>query len=167
MSDDDDDDACRICRGRAEPGSAPLLSPCACDGSIAFVHEDCLEEWLRHTHASSCELCGVEFHFEPLLAPDAPRELPRWKLALALGQRLSRFGPVLGRWLAVFLLWGIFLPLAIWCAPCGAVPAATAPHTAPSPGTTAPSGCGSATGSPSRTSPSLALLEEGPSSLTG
>lgn len=162
MSDDDDEDACRICRGHAEPGSAPLLSPCACDGSIAFVHEDCLEEWLRHTNASSCELCGVDFHFEPLLAPDAPQELPWWKLALALGRRVTRFGPVLGRWLAVFLLWGIFLPLAIWCALCVAVPAASAPHAATRTLRAAPSGCGSATGSPSPTSPSFASLAEGP-----
>ena len=32
---------CRICRG-ARP---PLIKPCACLGSLEWVHSDCLQEW--------------------------------------------------------------------------------------------------------------------------
>ncbi|RZR73651.1 hypothetical protein BHM03_00026768 [Ensete ventricosum] len=55
--DDDDDeegDVCRICRN---PGDAdnPLRYPCACSGSIKFVHQDCLLQWLSHSNARQCE----------------------------------------------------------------------------------------------------------------
>ncbi|RRT50025.1 hypothetical protein B296_00046751 [Ensete ventricosum] len=56
--DDDDDeegDVCRICRN---PGDAdnPLRYPCACSGSIKFVHQDCLLQWLSHSNARQCEV---------------------------------------------------------------------------------------------------------------
>lgn len=41
----DDEDACRICHLPAEAGR-PLRHPCACRGSIRFVHDDCLLRWL-------------------------------------------------------------------------------------------------------------------------
>lgn len=60
--DDDDEeeeeeDVCRICRN---PGDAenPLRYPCACSGSIKFVHQDCLLQWLNHSNARQCEVCS-------------------------------------------------------------------------------------------------------------
>lgn len=57
--DDDEGDVCRICRN---PGDAenPLRYPCACSGSIKFVHQDCLLQWLNHSNARQCE---VHFSF--------------------------------------------------------------------------------------------------------
>jgi len=56
--DDDEEeegDVCRICRN---PGDAenPLRYPCACSGSIKFVHQDCLLQWLNHSNARQCEV---------------------------------------------------------------------------------------------------------------
>ncbi|KAK3018566.1 hypothetical protein RJ639_004291 [Escallonia herrerae] len=53
--DDDEGDVCRICRN---PGDAdnPLRYPCACSGSIKFVHQDCLLQWLNHSNARQCEV---------------------------------------------------------------------------------------------------------------
>lgn len=57
--EEDEGDVCRICRN---PGDAenPLRYPCACSGSIKFVHQDCLLQWLNHSNARQCE---VRFSF--------------------------------------------------------------------------------------------------------
>lgn len=56
--EEEEEDACRICH---LPGEAdrPLRHPCACRGSIRFVHDDCLLRWLatrRGGLASRCEV---------------------------------------------------------------------------------------------------------------
>ncbi|KAI3941008.1 hypothetical protein MKW92_037622 [Papaver armeniacum] len=51
---DEDEDVCRICRN---PGDSEnqLKCPCACSGSIKFVHQDCLLQWLDYSNARQCE----------------------------------------------------------------------------------------------------------------
>src|SRR5205085_22997 len=44
----DDPDTCRICRGEGS-GEEQLFYPCKCSGSIKFVHQACLMEWLSHS----------------------------------------------------------------------------------------------------------------------
>lgn len=53
--DEEEEDVCRICRN---PGDSenPLRYPCACSGSIKFVHQDCLLQWLNHSNARQCEV---------------------------------------------------------------------------------------------------------------
>lgn len=53
--DEDEGDVCRICRN---PGDAenPLRYPCACSGSIKYVHQECLLQWLNHSNARQCEV---------------------------------------------------------------------------------------------------------------
>lgn len=53
--EEEEGDVCRICRN---PGDAenPLRYPCACSGSIKFVHQDCLLQWLNHSNARQCEV---------------------------------------------------------------------------------------------------------------
>lgn len=70
-----DPDTCRICRGEATPDE-PLFYPCKCSGSIKFVHQDCLMEWLSHSQKKHCELCKTPFRFTKLYAPDMPTTLP-------------------------------------------------------------------------------------------
>lgn len=60
-ADDDEDeeeegDVCRICRNRGDDAH-PLRYPCACSGSIKFVHQDCLLQWLDHSNSRQCEVC--------------------------------------------------------------------------------------------------------------
>lgn len=40
---------CRICRSEGSP-EEPLFHPCKCSGSIQHVHQECLMEWLSHSH---------------------------------------------------------------------------------------------------------------------
>ncbi|GKT99558.1 erad-associated e3 ubiquitin-protein ligase doa10 [Fusarium langsethiae] len=66
---------CRICRGEGTP-EEPLFYPCKCSGSIKYVHQDCLMEWLSHSQKKYCELCKTSFRFTKLYAPDMPQSLP-------------------------------------------------------------------------------------------
>jgi E3 ubiquitin-protein ligase MARCH6 len=70
-----DADTCRICRGEAAE-QEPLFYPCKCSGSIKFVHQDCLMEWLSHSQKKHCELCKTPFWFTKLYAPNMPQSLP-------------------------------------------------------------------------------------------
>ncbi|CAK9190289.1 unnamed protein product [Sphagnum troendelagicum] len=34
----------------------PLYYPCACSGSVEYVHQECLLQWLNHSNARQCEV---------------------------------------------------------------------------------------------------------------
>lgn len=70
-----DPDTCRICRGEGTPDE-PLFYPCKCSGSIKYVHQDCLMEWLSHSQKKHCELCKTPFRFTKLYDPNMPPSLP-------------------------------------------------------------------------------------------
>ena len=67
--------SCRICLSDQETKSDPLLTPCLCSGTMAFIHLNCLREWLHSKLESTdsgkstvytwtppfCELCKSEF----------------------------------------------------------------------------------------------------------
>lgn len=38
---------CRICLGETFTPENPFIAPCACDGSMKFIHLQCLREWLK------------------------------------------------------------------------------------------------------------------------
>ncbi|RAH50064.1 E3 ubiquitin-protein ligase SSM4 [Aspergillus brunneoviolaceus CBS 621.78] len=71
----DEPDTCRICRGEGTP-EEPLFYPCKCSGSIKFVHQACLVEWLSHSQKKHCELCKTPFRFTKLYDPNMPQSLP-------------------------------------------------------------------------------------------
>lgn len=41
-----DIDICRVCR--CEAGEQELFYPCICTGSIKYIHQDCLTQWMRY-----------------------------------------------------------------------------------------------------------------------
>lgn len=51
--------SCRICFQRDQS----LISPCLCNGSLKFVHEDCLVQWLLSSNRKRCEICQTPFYF--------------------------------------------------------------------------------------------------------
>ncbi|OJJ31026.1 hypothetical protein ASPWEDRAFT_118916 [Aspergillus wentii DTO 134E9] len=71
----EDPDTCRICRGEGSE-EEQLFYPCKCSGSIKFVHQACLVEWLSHSQKKYCELCKTPFRFTKLYDPNMPRDLP-------------------------------------------------------------------------------------------
>ncbi|KAM3625713.1 uncharacterized protein V6R79_016479 [Siganus canaliculatus] len=71
---------CRICHeGRA---SGELLSPCECSGTLAMVHQACLEHWLTASNSSHCELCHHQFALERL-----PKPLTEWLCSPSMQQQ--------------------------------------------------------------------------------
>ncbi|KAH7728462.1 E3 ubiquitin-protein ligase MARCH6 [Aphelenchoides avenae] len=80
MMDEDDEeigdkDICRVCRHTGEEGQQ-LYHPCLCTGSIKYVHQECLMQWLKYSKKEVCELCNHKFSFKPLYRPDMPERLP-------------------------------------------------------------------------------------------
>ncbi|KAF2015600.1 hypothetical protein BU24DRAFT_421893 [Aaosphaeria arxii CBS 175.79] len=71
----EDADTCRICRGDGT-AEEPLFYPCKCSGSIKFVHQECLMEWLSHSQKKYCELCKTPFRFTKLYHPGMPSQIP-------------------------------------------------------------------------------------------
>lgn len=104
-----DPDTCRICRGE---GSAeePLFYPCKCSGSIKYVHQDCLMEWLSHSQKKHCELCKTPFRFTKLYAPNMPKTVPFHVFVSHITKYIFRNMLVWARAGLVLMVWLIWLP---------------------------------------------------------
>jgi len=118
MKEDEGEVCCRICRCGEEDGR-PLFHPCKCTGSIKYVHEECLMEWLSHIgskNKSKCELCGHYFSFVPIYSPDAPSSLSLNEMLKICFIRFVRLIPTILRTVLVVLAWGILVPFSscIW-----------------------------------------------------
>ncbi|KAL5118725.1 hypothetical protein ACEQ8H_003402 [Pleosporales sp. CAS-2024a] len=110
-ADRDDVDTCRICRGE---GSAdePLFYPCKCSGSIKFVHQECLMEWLSHTQKKHCELCKTSFRFTKLYHPGMPNRIPT---AVFIRRAAMHVVNVFLTWCRAVLVACVWLLLLPWC----------------------------------------------------
>ncbi|XP_075072647.1 E3 ubiquitin-protein ligase MARCHF8 isoform X2 [Mixophyes fleayi] len=75
-------DFCRICHCEGDDES-PLITPCHCTGSLHFVHQACLQQWIKSSDTRCCELCKFEFIMETKLKP-----LRKWeKLQMTSSER--------------------------------------------------------------------------------
>ena len=67
-----EEEMCRICREEA----GVLVVVCACQGSIRWVHRECLMQWVLLQKTLECELCKQPFEVSKLYAKDAPHSVP-------------------------------------------------------------------------------------------
>ncbi|KAL6788168.1 hypothetical protein J3E68DRAFT_416169 [Trichoderma sp. SZMC 28012] len=107
---------CRICRGEGTQAE-PLFYPCKCSGSIKYVHQDCLMEWLSHSQKKYCELCKTPFRFTKLYAPDMPQSLPVHIFVEHMAKYLFRNFLVWLRAAVAISVWVFWLPYfmrAVW-----------------------------------------------------
>ncbi|KAI1768932.1 hypothetical protein GGR53DRAFT_316481 [Hypoxylon sp. FL1150] len=109
VNDASDPDTCRICRGEGT-ADEPLFYPCKCSGSIKYVHQDCLMEWLSHSQKKHCELCKTPFRFTKLYSPDMPKRLPFYIFMTHMTKYLFRNVLVWLRALLVISVWLGWLP---------------------------------------------------------
>lgn len=58
----------RICHCEGDDESH-LITPCHCTGSLRFVHQSCLQQWIKSSDTRCCELCKYEFIMETKLKP--------------------------------------------------------------------------------------------------
>ncbi|XP_072857593.2 E3 ubiquitin-protein ligase MARCHF1 isoform X1 [Pogona vitticeps] len=78
----DDFEVCRICHCEGDDES-PLITPCRCTGTLRFVHQACLHQWIKSSDTRCCELCKYDFIMETKLKP-----LQKWeKLQMTTSER--------------------------------------------------------------------------------
>jgi len=58
---------CRICHNTSIQDPSPLISPCACRGSMRYVHLACIQKW-RYTSGRmrdfyTCSMCQANYEF--------------------------------------------------------------------------------------------------------
>ncbi|XP_069099930.1 E3 ubiquitin-protein ligase MARCHF1 isoform X1 [Pleurodeles waltl] len=79
---DDDLEVCRICHCEGDDES-PLITPCRCTGTLCYVHQSCLHQWIKSSDTRCCELCKYDFIMETKLKP-----LRKWeKLQMSTSER--------------------------------------------------------------------------------
>lgn len=71
---------CRICRLGHSVCNKLIQCPCACIGSIGFIHFDCYRLWRKVTGRHVCEICRHVFHRVGL-------DRSRWQLAVLRTRR--------------------------------------------------------------------------------
>ncbi|XP_032868374.1 uncharacterized protein LOC116966349 [Amblyraja radiata] len=75
-------EVCRICHCEGDD-EGPLITPCHCTGSLRYVHQACLQQWVKSSDTRCCELCKYEFIMETKLKP-----LRKWeKLQMTASER--------------------------------------------------------------------------------
>lgn len=107
----EDADTCRICRGEGSK-EEPLFYPCKCSGSIKFVHQNCLMEWLSHSQKKHCELCKTSFRFTKLYHPHMPNSVPLPVFLRQAAVHTLRTCRTWSRFHLVLFVWAGWLP---WC----------------------------------------------------
>lgn len=111
---DEDEDVCRICRTSGDSEN-PLFYPCACSGSIRYVHQDCLLQWLNHSNARQCEVCNHPFRFSPVYAENAPTRLPFREVLLGTAAKTWHGLHFILRLSFVLSIWLMFIPfITFW-----------------------------------------------------
>lgn len=61
ISDDVEEELCRICFFPGEAGR-PLRHPCACQGTMRHVHDDCQLEWIGTSRQGRCQVRMLSSH---------------------------------------------------------------------------------------------------------
>ncbi|XP_075164334.1 E3 ubiquitin-protein ligase MARCHF6 [Haematobia irritans] len=113
MDDLSQGDICRVCRCEAQ-SDRPLFYPCVCTGSIKYIHQDCLMQWMRYSHKEYCELCGHRFSFQPIYSPDMPRVLPLRDVAGGLLSAIMKAAKSWAHYSLVGLAWFVVVPLSAY-----------------------------------------------------
>ncbi|MED6281741.1 E3 ubiquitin-protein ligase marchf8 [Characodon lateralis] len=98
-------DICRICHCDGDD-DCPLITPCRCTGSLSFVHQGCLNQWIKSSDTRCCELCKFDFIMETKLKP-----LSKWeKLHMSKSERRKIFCSVLFHLIAILcMLWSVYI----------------------------------------------------------
>ncbi|KAG0367360.1 hypothetical protein BC939DRAFT_443427 [Gamsiella multidivaricata] len=111
---EEEEEICRVCRSEGTP-EQPLFHPCKCSGTIRFVHQDCLLEWLEHSNKRYCELCKHNFSFTPIYSPEMPEAIPKRVLIGRAVEKLSKAVQLVLRGIIVIWVLLVMLPyFTIW-----------------------------------------------------
>ncbi|KAL0872734.1 hypothetical protein Bca101_022439 [Brassica carinata] len=98
MKNEDVVDICRICQSPEEPNN-PLRHPCACRGSLKYVHTDCIFLWINRRRLTHCEICKRSYSIVPVYSDNAPERLPCQEFLKSVLLRAFRFMTLILPWL--------------------------------------------------------------------
>ncbi|KAG2249902.1 hypothetical protein Bca52824_089530 [Brassica carinata] len=127
MMKNEDVDICRICQSPEEPNN-PLRHPCACRGSLKYVHTDCIFLWINRRRLTHCEvqnllsfflfpyffienknilsasllplqICKRSYSIVPVYSDNAPERLPCQEFLKSVLLRAFRFMTLILPWL--------------------------------------------------------------------
>ncbi|KAM9677955.1 E3 ubiquitin-protein ligase MARCHF1 isoform 3-T3 [Trichechus inunguis] len=98
-------EVCRICHCEGDEES-PLITPCRCTGTLRFVHQSCLHQWIKSSDTRCCELCKYDFVMETKLKP-----LRKWeKLQMTTSERRKIFCSVTFHVIAITcVVWSLYV----------------------------------------------------------
>ncbi|GAA5809564.1 hypothetical protein MFLAVUS_002974 [Mucor flavus] len=101
---DDEADICRVCHSESTP-EQPLFHPCKCSGSIRYIHQFCLIQWLNHSQMT----------IKLVYRSDMPEVIPPALMFQQFNKKL-RSGLLFAlRATFVGLIWLIILPyITVW-----------------------------------------------------
>ncbi|WBW74574.1 ER ubiquitin-protein ligase E3 Doa10 [Schizosaccharomyces osmophilus] len=107
-----DEEICRVCRCEGTEDS-PLFHPCKCTGSIRYVHQECLVEWLAHSKKKHCELCKSQFRFTKIYSDRMPQSIPFFVLCKKVIVTTQKKLFFISRVLLALFCWTVLLPLLL------------------------------------------------------
>ncbi len=89
-----------------------LFKPCICAGSIAYVHQPCLEATIAEKRIDKCPVCHYKYQFKPLYAKHTPEHLTKTEVISGLIIRAAnKWIPFTLRVFIVLIVWIVLLPL--------------------------------------------------------
>ncbi|CAJ0952052.1 unnamed protein product, partial [Mesorhabditis belari] len=71
---------CRICFAQNDDVNTKLIRPCNCKGSVAYIHNRCLLQWVTTTNKKVCEICTYPYE----MITDGLKPMKEWKWPHAL-----------------------------------------------------------------------------------
>jgi len=67
---------CRVCYDGEKERENPLLSNCKCDGSVKYIHLECMKQWLRSKVTVQTSDVSETYHWKSLECDICKTELP-------------------------------------------------------------------------------------------
>ncbi|KAJ3174716.1 E3 ubiquitin-protein ligase march7 [Geranomyces variabilis] len=113
-ADEEEAEICRVCRGPATP-EQPLHYPCKCSGSMRYVHQDCLEQWLQHSRKKQCEICNYPFSFTSIYSEHAPERISIPFFLNVISRRMFSLARLYLRAFLAASIWLVGVPyITVW-----------------------------------------------------
>jgi acyl-CoA-binding protein len=110
--EEEEEACCRVCHCEGD-NQNPLYHPCKCDGSIKFVHQDCLKQWLKISNRQNkkCELCGEEYQFRSIYQNGEIPSLSFFEFCHGLLPRVIEFIKNVIHLFSFIFFWLFLLPI--------------------------------------------------------
>jgi hypothetical protein len=76
VAEEREESVCRVCYDGEKDHSNPLLSHCKCDGSVKYIHLECMKLWLRSKVTVQTSDVSETYHWKSLECDICKTELP-------------------------------------------------------------------------------------------